>query len=489
MSRQASAPHVWPFLLVAGALLGAGCAVGPEFQRPAAPSFDRYGESSIVLPGAGDGQVRQRLLPGATAAAQWWHAFDSVALNDTVDLALRGSPTLEAARATLAAANETLAATRGAIFPQLDLNAAASRGNGSGLAGTATTVTPRNFYSIGAAVDYNVDVFGGTRRKIEQQAALTDYQRGLVGASYLTLTGNVVTAAINAASAAEELDAADEIIAVDKHNLQLVQQSAAAGKSAGTDVLAAEGQLASDRALVPPLRQQLDVARHALAILAGHAPVEWSPPQFHFANLTLPTDLPLTLPSELVRTRPDILAAEAQVHAATAAVGVATAQLYPSLNLSGSWTSAAPESAELFSAASRLWSVAAGVTAPLFHGGTLRAGRRAALDTLGSQLAQYRQTVLQAFGQVADALNALQHDAETIEAEQAALETLRASLELTQQSFAAGQASFLQVLEAQRLYQQARLGIARAESSRYLDTILFFLAVGGDVTRQPALTN
>lgn len=488
MSRQAIALHAWAALLLAEALLGAGCAVGPDFQRPGTPTFERYDQTSIVLPGAGDGQIRQQLMPAAPAAAQWWHAFDSVSLNDTVELALRDSPTLESARSTLAAAGETLAATRGALFPQLDLSAAANRSNSSSLA-AATTATPRDFYSIGAAISYSVDWFGGTRRRIEQQRALTDYQQGLVGASYLTLTGNVVLAAINAAGAAQQLDAADEIIAVDRHNLQLVQQSVEAGKSAGTDVLAAEGQLASDRALVPPLRQQIDVARHALATLAGHASAEWSPPEFHFPDLKLPTDLPLSLPSELVRTRPDILAAEAQVHAATAAVGVATAQLYPSLDLSGSWTSAAPASADLFSAGSRLWSVAAGVTAPLFHGGTLRAGRRAALDTLGAQLAQYRQVVLQAFGQVADALNALQHDAETIEAEQAALEASRASLDLTQQSFQAGQASFLQILEAQRLYQQARLGIARAQSNRYLDTALFFLAVGGDVTRQPGVAH
>lgn len=183
-----------------------------------------------------------------------------------------------------------------------------------------------------------------------------------------------------------------------------------------------------------------------------------------------------------MRTRPDILAAEAQVHAASAAVGVATAQLYPNLTLTGSWTSAAPGGAKLFDAGSPLWSLGAGISAPLFHGGTLRAERRAAIDTLDGQLALYRQTVLQAFGQVADALNALQHDAEAIEADQAALEASRASLELTQQGFQAGQASFLQILESQRLYQQARLGIARAQSARYVDTALFFLAAGRDVT-------
>ena len=471
----------WSLLFV---MLVGGCAVGPNFTQPEAPDVDRYDQTQMALPGAGDGQPLQTLQAGSAPAAQWWRAFASSPLNDTVDLALRGSPTLEAAQATLSAASETLAATRGALYPQADLGARTSRGNSGGLTSTGGG-SVRNLYDIGGTLAYAVDVFGGTRRRVEQQAAFVDFQRGLVGTAYLSLTGDVVTAAINAASALEELAAAQDIIDVDEHNLQLVQIAEAAGKSAGTDVLAAEGQLASDRALLPPLRQQLDIARHALAVLVGRFPAEWAPPEFRFASMTLPTDLPLTLPSELVRARPDILAAEAQLHAASAAVGVATAALYPSLTLSSSWTTTGGTTGDLFSANSDVWSIAAGLTAPLFHGGTLRAERRAAVDTFAATLAQYRQTVLQAFGQVADALNALQHDAEAVEAQQAALESSRASLELTQQSYEAGQASFLQILVTQRIYLQARLGIARAESQRYLDTALLFLVLGGDVVSAP----
>jgi NodT family efflux transporter outer membrane factor (OMF) lipoprotein len=460
-------------------LIGA-CTVGPDFTRPAAPDVDRYDQTQVQLPGAGDGQPLQTLIAGSPPAAQWWQAFESAPLNDTVDLALRGSPTLQAADATLAAANETLAAARGALFPQADVLASASRGNSIGVP-RAGAGAIRNLYDVGAALSYSVDLFGGTRRRIEQQAALVDFQRGQVGATYLALTGNVVTAAINAASAAEELQAAQDIIAVDEHNLQLVQISEAAGKSTGTDVLAAEGQLANDRALLPPLLQDLAVARHALAVLIGRLPAEWAAPEFAFATMTLPTDLPLTLPSELVRARPDILAAEAQLHAASAAIGVATAQLYPSLTLSGSWTTSGTTSGDLFSANSDVWSIASGLAAPLFHGGTLRAEQRAAMQTFAAQLALYRQTMLQAFGQVADALSALEHDAQAMEAQQAALEASSASLELTQQSYEAGQASFLQVLVTQRIFLQARLGFARAQSQRYLDTALFYLVLGGDV--------
>ncbi len=462
-------------------LLIGGCTVGPDFTRPAAPDVDRYDQSRVTLPSAGEGQPLQTLSTGSAPAAQWWRAFGSAPLNDTVVLALQDSPTLQAANATLAAADESLAATRGALFPQADLGASASRGNSGGIGGGMI----RNLYDIGATLGYSVDLFGGTRRRIEQQAALVDFQRGQLGATYLALTGNVVTAAINAAGAAEQLAAAQDIIAVDEHNLELVQISESAGKSAGTDVLAAEGQLANDRTLLPPLRQALAVAQHSLAVLTGRMPAQWVPPSFTFASITLPSELPLSLPAELVRARPDIVAAEAQLHAASAAIGIATAQLYPSLTLTGSWTTTGSTRSDLFSANSDVWSIAAGLTAPLFHGGTLRAEQRATIDTYAAQLAQYRQTVLQAFGQVADALNALEHDAESIAAQHAALEASRASLELTQQSYQAGQTSFLQVLVTQRLYLQSRLGFARAQSQRYLDTALFYLVLGGDVVSAP----
>ncbi|MBS0396958.1 MAG: efflux transporter outer membrane subunit, partial [Proteobacteria bacterium] len=285
------------------------------------------------------------------------------------------------------------------------------------------------------------------------------------------------------AGAQAEIAAVSEIIRVDEQNLRLVQVSASAGRAAGTEVLAAEGQLANDRALLPPLRQQLDAARHALAVLVGHTPADWSCPDFRFDNLELPAELPLTLPSEWVRHRPDIVAAESQLHAASAAVGVATAQLYPSLTLTGSWSASAAGTAELFDPASRIWSVAAGLTAPLLHGGTLRAQRRAAIATFQAQLQLYRRAVLVGFGQVADALSALQHDAEAIEAQQAALEASTASLELSRQAYEAGQASFIDLLEAQRLFQQARLGLARVQSARFLDTANYFLSMGGDAVR------
>jgi len=268
-------------------------------------------------------------------------------------------------------------------------------------------------------------------------------------------------------------------VAADEHNLELVRIAYAAGSVARTDVLSAESQLAGDRTLLPPLRQQLSVARHALTVLIGKPPGEWAPPDFVLDTLTLPTDLPVTMPSELVHDRPDILAAEAQLHAASAAIGVATAQLYPTITLSASVALETVATSGSFSGPIIASNLAAGLTAPLFHGGTLLAQRRAAIDAYAAQLGAYRQTVLLAFGQVADVLQALQHDAELLGAENTAVTTSEASLKLSQEAYAAGRGSLLQVLDAQRLYGQALLGYAHAKGQRYLDTILLFEAMGG----------
>jgi NodT family efflux transporter outer membrane factor (OMF) lipoprotein len=214
-------------------------------------------------------------------------------------------------------------------------------------------------------------------------------------------------------------------------------------------------------------------------VLAGRSPAEWTPPDFDLDTLSIPVELPVSLPSELVRERPDILAAEAQLHAASAAIGVATAQLYPSVNLSAAWSRQAQTVGGLLDGNASAWSLVAGLAAPIFHGGTLEAQRQAALANFEAQFATYRQTVISAFGQVADVLRALEHDAELLAAQRTAAELAGASLSLTQESYAAGQASFLQVLEAQRLFQQSRLGYARARGQRYLDTAQLFAAMGG----------
>jgi len=465
--------------LYGAAMLLYGCAVGPEFERPQPPKTTSYTRSSVTLPAAGPADVQQRLVQGGEVVARWWELFHSQPLNEVLTLAIAGSPTLDAARASLAQAQEAVTEARGALYPQVDVSAGAERGRiSTGFAPGSAQVTA-NVFSVGPTVSYAPDVFGGTRRLVEQQSALVELQRYELAAAYLSLTGNAVTQAINIASAREQIKALQEILTVDRKNLELVSVELELGKAAQTDVLSARSVLAGDQALLPPIRQQLSVSRHALSILVGSSPATWTPPDFDLDTLSLPTDLPVSVPSSLARERPDILAVEAQLHAATAAIGVATAQLYPNVTLSAAWTQQSVSLGTLFDSPAGVFVVAAGLTAPIFHGGALQAQRRAAVDAMTLQLATYRQTVLVAFGQVADTLRALQHDAEAVAAQQNARETAQASLQLTQESYVEGQSSFLQVLEAQRLYQQARLAYAKAKGQRYLDTVQLFVALGG----------
>jgi len=332
-------------------------------------------------------------------------------------------------------------------------------------------------FTIGPALTYTPDLFGHTRRLVEQQSAQAENQARQLAAAYLTLTADTVTRAVTIASTSAQIKAVNDVIAADEHNLELVRIAFTAGSVARTDVLSAESQLAGDRTLLPPLLQQLSVARHALSVLVGKTPAEWSPPDFELETLTLPDELPVTVPSELVRRRPDILAAEAQLHAASAAIGVATAQLYPSVTISPSWVLQAVGGPV---AAPSILSIAGDIVAPIFHGGALKAQQRAARDAYESELGVYHQTLLVAFGQVADILRALQHDAELLGSETAAVTASKASLELAQDAYAAGRGSLVQVLDAQRLYAQALVGYARAKGQRYLDTVLLFEAMGGD---------
>ena len=385
---------------------------------------------------------------------------------------------MESAQATLSQAREGVAAARGALAPQLTVGASAGRGT-QGVSGGTDVV---NSSSVGAALAYSVDAFGATSRRIEQAQALADLQTAQWRGTRLALIGSTVTQAIALASATEQMHAVRDIVAADQRNLELVQLSQAAGKSAGLDVLTAESQLAGDRALLPPLQQQASAARHALAVSSGRAPAEAPAPTFDFATLALPDELPLTLPSELVRRRPDIQAADAQLQASSAAIGIATAALYPGLTLNATFSSAAVGNGTLFTHAQGVWGLAADLLAPVFDGGTLRAQRAAAIDAYAAELGSYRQVVLQAFAQVADVLHALEHDAAELAAQRKALDAAQVTLDLTQQSYQAGQASFLQIIEAQRLFEEARLGYVKAQAQRYADSAQLFIAMGGDAS-------
>lgn len=478
--RQSMAPFSLRLWFVCLSMLLGGCAVGPDFVRPSAPAVTTYTSTEVPKTLApGFGEAEQHFGIDEDIAAEWWELFRSPQLSAAVRDAIAGNQTLVAAAATLAQAQDALAVARAAYYPQIDASASAQRQQTSASRSEVRQTSAFNLFALGPTVTYSPDVFGGTRRMVEEEAAAAESQRYQLAAAYLTLTGNTVSQAISIAGTRLQITAAAQLVTEDEKNLDLVRTKFEGGKAAQTDVLTAETQLANDRAQLPPLRQQLSTARHALSVLLGKFSAEWSPPDFDLTQLTLPGELPVSLPSELVHQRPDILAAEAQLHAASAAIGVATAQMYPSINLSASVGQQALTPEALFQGSSTVWSLASGLTAPLFHGGALTAQKQAAIDAYTGSLATYRQTVLQAFGQVADTLEALTYDAELVADERHALDVADAALAMQRFSYAEGKSDLLQLLDSERLDQQARLGYARAKAQRFQDTTQLFVALGG----------
>lgn len=478
------------FTLVAAAAAGLGaCAVGPAFKSPVSPSPGRYlapRESSRsewrARPAASEsaaGLYAQHFDVGENPSADWWSAFDSSAIDSLVAAARAHNETLIAAQARVSEARELAAAAAGALYPQVGFEGGAGRQkHGKALLGSLDT-PPFSYVAAGATVSYTLDYVGGIARSVEERRALAQYQQSVAEATYLSLTGSVVMEAVRGAAARTELRAVEELIAEDRRNLELVHSAFRSGAVSRVDVVTAESQLAADRTLLPALRQQLAVAEHALAVLTGRPPAEFGSPALSLDRLTLPRRLPLTLPSSLVHRRPDILAAEAQLHAATAAVGVATANLYPHVTLtaSGGWQALAGQA--LFERRNAAWSLISGLTAPLFEGGKLRAERRASLDALQASAADYQEVVLESFGQVADALDALQHDVELIAAQSNALRDAETSVELARESYSAGNTGILRVIDAQRQRVSAQLGVLKAQARQYYDTTQLYLALGG----------
>ena len=465
-------------------LIVAGCKAGPDFVRPALPQANQYslphagGESAAATTAESD--TTQHIVLGEGVAMKWWTLFRSAELDVLVQQAIDGSPTILEATSTLAQAQELAKAAGGALYPQIDATGGIGRQKyGKEFLGPLTAPPPFTYFAGGLAVNYSFDNTGGIARSIEERRALLEYQRQELRAAQLGLSGDVVAAAIGIAGAREQIRTVNDLLVEDRRNLQLVQASFDAGNATRVDVLVAESQLANDETLLPPASQELSVRGHALAALVGRGPGEWAPPQFDLSQLTLPDTLPVSLPSELVRQRPDILAAEAELHAATAAVGVATANLYPHITLTGTAGQQALTMNTLFDARNAVWSLTSGLTAPLFDGGSLRAKRHAQVDAMQASAASYREAVLQSLRQVADVLEGIDHDALLFTAETHAVNAAQASVNLARESYQAGNVGVLQVLDAERLYQRARLDFVRVQTRRYLDTAQLFLALGG----------
>jgi NodT family efflux transporter outer membrane factor (OMF) lipoprotein len=455
------------------ALVLSGCKVGPNFQAPTPPDAKSYTAPAEAPP--------PRATLGAQIEGDWWAQFHSSTLNDLVKLGIDNNQDIAGAKARIAQAHEEVNAAHAALLPSVTFGTTVGRQKyGKSLFGPLDFVIPPfTYYTVGPGFNAPLDLFGGNKRVLEEQTAYEDYQKDALQAAYLSLTANIAEQALAAASARAQIEVVQDIIANDQRNVDLVQTSLNAGQATRTQLLTAQTQLATDKTLLPGLRQEESTARHALAILVGKPPAEWTPPVLSLSDFNLPGEIAVSLPSELVHRRPDIRAAEAQLHAASAAIGVATANLYPNITLSGTLTQQALTPGGLFQGAAAAWSIAANLTAPLYDSGRLRAEQRAAIDGYQAALADYRQTILRSFGDVADGLQALANDEDQFNSQTVAAQTAASARDLVRRSYAVGNSGILDVLDAERSTAQAQLGVARARAQRLIDTSRLYMVLGG----------
>lgn len=468
-------------LFLAGML--AGCVVGPDFKRPAAPDVPSYTAAPSPAQTASSPTTvgdAQHFSAGANVSAQWWQGLGSSKLDALIEQAFQASPTLTSAKATLRQAQEIHSAqARSTLYPLVDAGVGTQRQrlNPSAL-GQVGEAREFNLHTASAGVRYNLDLAGGNRRALEALAARADYRRYEVDAARLALAGNIANAAITRARLAAQIEVTGAILRAQDEQLQIAHERLRLGQAAPDEVLSLQTQLEQTRAEVPTLRKQLQQTEHLLAVLVGRAPGSGGIPEFTLADFSLPVELPLVVPSELVRRRPDIQASEALLHAANAEYGVAVAKLYPQLTLSASLGSQALTASALFGGGSAVWSLVGQLTQPLFNPG-LPAEKRAALAAFDAAAANYQVVVLEALRNVADTLRAVENDAHSMAALAAADEAAQGSLQSVERQYQLGVASYVQLLIAQQKAQRIRLSLIAAQSQRLVDSSSLFLAMGG----------
>ena len=463
----------------------AGCAAGPDYKRPVAPLPAAYATEANgagpASPGIKLGQGQQ-FVPARDIPLQWWKLFQSPALNQLVEASLKQNPNVDAAQAALRAAQENVAAQRGFFYPSVDAGFAPSRQKVAGtLASPASSgASYFNLYTAQVSVSYTADVFGANRRQVESLQAQADSQRFQLEATYLTLSANVVAAAIQEAALRGQIAATKEIIADQARLMRMFERQLELGQLAKADVAAQEATLAAAEASLPPLEKQLALQRDLLKVLAGRFPSDDTVASFALDDLQLPGELPLSLPSSLVEHRPDVRAAEEQLHAASAAIGVAAANRLPSITLGvNGYGSSALAMSDLFKSGTGFWTLAGGLTQPVFDGGTLKHREAAARAEYDGAAAQYRATVLNAFQNVADALQAIQSDAQALRAAAKAERAADTSLAIARRQLELGDISPLTLLSSEQAYQQAHLNLVQAQANRLADTVALFQALGG----------
>ncbi|MEA3149220.1 MAG: hypothetical protein QOD56_159 [Gammaproteobacteria bacterium] len=466
----------------------AACAcVGPNFHRPAKPEVERY--TAEPLPAAtasasAVGGAAQRFLDGQDVPKNWWTLFGSEELDALVTEALRANPDVMSAQAALRQAMENAAAQRGSYFPAVQASFDANRNHDAIGVLQPTLNSGAAYYHLftpQVSISYVPDVFGANRRAVESLSAQAEASRASLDATYLTLTANVVTTAIQEAGLRAQIAGTEHLIALERESLEVLRHELELGAVAEADVYAQDAALAQLEGTLPPLHKQLHQARDQLAVLTGRLPADATATRFDLDQLILPTDLPLGVPSQLVERRPDVRAAEAQLHAATADVGVAIANLLPQFTLTGNIGSTATLFSNLFKPGTGFWSIGANATQTLFQGGTLIHRKRAADAALDQAGAAYKSAVLTAFQNVADALHALDADAEALQAASRAEAAAQRSLGVAHQQLELGSVSYLALVSSEQTYQQAVVAVAQARTNRYADTAALFQALGGSV--------
>ena len=476
------APIVFASLAV---LLLAGCAVGPDFHRPAAPDVSGYTASPLPTTastaGVAGGEA-QRFVKGSEIPGDWWTLFHSTQLNALIEQSLANNPDLQAAQSALQAAHENVRAQRGAYVPNVTAGVSATRVQdppGALAPVPSSNAFLYNLYTPQVSVSYVPDVFGLNRRTVESLQAQEQAARFQMIAVDITLSANVAAAAIQEASLQAQVDATRELIDINTKSVQVLQYQFASGYVGGLDLSAQKAQLAQVTATLPPLLKQLSQQQNLVSVLAGRFPGQGLQEHFDLASLRLPQDLPVSLPSALVAQRPDVLQAEANLHAASAQVGIATANRLPNITLTADAGSTALAIGRVFSAGSGFWSLGAAIAAPIFNGGTLLHQQRAAQAAYEQAAHQYRSTVLTAFQNVADTLVALDQDADALKAAAAAADQASVALTLSERQRKDGYGSYLSLLTAEQAYQQARIALVQAQADRFTDTAALFQALGG----------
>ena len=460
----------------------AGCTLGPDFVRPEVAADAGYSTHNLTTTARADidaGGAAQRLIAGMDIPGQWWTLFRSPELNALVEEALRANPDISAAQAALRQANEQVYVDQASLFPVLNGNLSKTRQKVSGTTSGTASSPILTLSSASLSVSYAPDVFGGTRRQIESSTAQAEYQRFQLEATYLTLSTNVVNTAVSLASLRDQIAATGQIIQLQSDQLDLLQAQRRLGAIADTDVLTQQTALAQTRATLAPLQKQLAQTRNQLMAYLGRFPTQDKGERFNLASLHLPQELPVSLPSAIVEQRPDVRSAQAQLHEASANIGVAVANQLPQFSITGSLGSTVASGSTLFSAGSGVWSLAGAIAQPLFDAGALEHRKRAAVAAYDQSAAQYRGTVLAAFQDVANALRALEADAEALKQQVAAEQSAQASLALVQAQYRLGAVAYINLLTAQQTYQNTVLSRVQAQAVRYSDTAALFQALGG----------